>query len=150
MRILLLLPYSPIPPTFGGALRNYHLLKHLARHHDVTVLTYGTPEVADSIAAEFSLRRGRVRAVPKQWMRGRWRLGQLYAVSTGHSFFHLIIGRSRRMQEAIDEVLSEEAFDIVQKAIDRAMVLTDLHLVEKAGGRTGHWRRGATDRRAGP
>ena len=114
MRILLLLPYSPIPPTFGGALRNYHLLKHLARHHDVTVLTYGTPEVADSIAAEFALRRGRVRAVPKQWMRGRWRLGQLYAVSTGHSFFHLIIGRSRRMQEAIDEVLSEEAFDIVQ------------------------------------
>jgi len=27
------------------------------------------------------------------------------------------------------------------KAIDRAMVLTDLCLVEKAGGRTGHWRR---------
>ena len=38
----------------------------------------------------------------------------------------------------------------VRIPIDRAMVLTDLHLVEKAGGRTGHWRRGATDRRAGP
>ena len=54
MRILLLLPYSPIPPTFGGALRNYHLLKHLAQHHDVTVLTYGTPEVADSITGAAS------------------------------------------------------------------------------------------------
>jgi cyclic pyranopterin phosphate synthase len=39
-------------------------------------------------------------------------------------------------------------YDMV-KAIDRAMVLTDLHLVEKAGGRTGHWRRDAPGGRAG-
>jgi cyclic pyranopterin monophosphate synthase len=32
-------------------------------------------------------------------------------------------------------------YDMV-KAVDRAVVLTDLHLVEKVGGKSGHWRRG--------
>ena len=114
MRVLLLLPYSPIPPTFGGALRNYHLLKHLVRRHDVTVLTYGTPEVASSLAAALPLPRDRIRVVPMQWTRRHRRLAQLYALSTGHSFFHLLVRRSRRMQEALDELLSEHDFDLVQ------------------------------------
>ena len=38
-------------------------------------------------------------------------------------------------------------YDMV-KAIDRGVVLTDLCLVEKAGGKSGHWRRRARPRRA--
>src|SRR5437763_406138 len=113
MRVLLLLPYSPAPPTFGGALRCYHILSHLARHHDVTVLTYGRAEVAGSLADAVGLPRDRVRVVPLPWMRKRRRLAQLYAVSTAHSFFHLLV-RSRLMQRAIDCVLSEDDFDLVQ------------------------------------
>ena len=114
MRILHLFPYSPIPPTFGGALRNYHLLKHMAAKHDVSVLLYGTSEDADSIAEGFHLPGERIRIVRRTWIRNHWRLGQMYAMSTPHSFFHLMIGRSGRMQEAIDEVLAAGEFDIVQ------------------------------------
>jgi cyclic pyranopterin phosphate synthase len=38
-------------------------------------------------------------------------------------------------------------YDMV-KAIDRGLVLTDLCLVEKSGGRSGHWRRAGPARRA--
>jgi len=114
VRVLAVLPYSPFPPTFGGALRSYHVLKHLARHHDLSVLTYGHPEAASSLAAALSLRRDRIRVVPTQWFRRYRRIGQLYALSTGHSFFHLMVRRSRQMQQALDEVLSEHDFDLVQ------------------------------------
>jgi cyclic pyranopterin phosphate synthase len=33
------------------------------------------------------------------------------------------------------------------KAVDRGVVLTDLCLIEKAGGKSGHWRRTARRRR---
>jgi len=139
MRILHLIPYSPIPPTFGGALRNYHLLKHMAANHDVTVLLFGTPEDADSVAEGFHLPGDRVRVVRKSWIRTRWRLGQMYAMATPYSFFHLMIGRSGRMQEAIDEVLAAGEFDIVQteftpmgcyKLRTSAVKILDAHNVE--------------------
>ena len=114
LRVLALLPYSPIPPTFGGALRNYHILRHLVRHHDVSVLTYGTSQVAGSVATALGLHRDRVRVVPMQWIRKYRRLAQLYALSTGHSFYHLVVSRSRPMQRALDEALSEDDFDLVQ------------------------------------
>src|SRR5499426_1754676 len=37
-------------------------------------------------------------------------------------------------------------YDMV-KAVDRGVVLTDLCLIEKAGGKSGHWRRAARKRR---
>ncbi|MDZ7808673.1 MAG: hypothetical protein U5K71_16415 [Gracilimonas sp.] len=40
MKILQLVPYIPAPPTFGGALRIYNLLKHNYKHHDLTVAGY--------------------------------------------------------------------------------------------------------------
>jgi cyclic pyranopterin phosphate synthase len=39
-------------------------------------------------------------------------------------------------------------YDMV-KAVDRGVVLTDLCLIEKAGGKSGHWRRPARPRRGG-
>jgi hypothetical protein len=42
VRILYLVPFCPFPPTSGATIRMYHLLRHLAARHDVTVLGYGT------------------------------------------------------------------------------------------------------------
>ena len=53
MKVLMAMPFSPVPPDFGGALRVYHLLRQVARRHQVTVLTYGTPEDAGRIRSEF-------------------------------------------------------------------------------------------------
>lgn len=40
LRVLLLTPAVPYPPSQGASLRNYYILKGLARHHDVALLSF--------------------------------------------------------------------------------------------------------------
>lgn len=42
--ILIIIPYEFYPPHFGGALRCFHLLKEIARDHDVFLLTVHPPD----------------------------------------------------------------------------------------------------------
>lgn len=44
MRILVLAPQWPDPPRQGAAIRNLHILLHLAQLHDVTLLTFAQDE----------------------------------------------------------------------------------------------------------
>lgn len=44
MRILLLTPQRPYPPHQGTTLRNFNLVKELARRHDVSVLSFIEPD----------------------------------------------------------------------------------------------------------
>jgi glycosyltransferase involved in cell wall biosynthesis len=113
MKILFILPYSPIPPTFGGALRVVHLIEQAARRHDVTVIAFGWPEDEERLRTFFRSRLREVRIVLRHWPRKLRRLGQLYSLFTRHSFFHLL-ANSPVMQEAITKILREERFDVVQ------------------------------------
>ncbi|MBI4301056.1 MAG: glycosyl transferase family 1, partial [Chloroflexi bacterium] len=40
MRILFLTPQLPYPPHKGTSIRNFHLIKNLAVHHEVHLLTF--------------------------------------------------------------------------------------------------------------
>jgi polysaccharide biosynthesis protein PslH len=40
MRVLFLTPQSPYPPRQGTAIRNWALVRHVARHHSVTLLSF--------------------------------------------------------------------------------------------------------------
>ena len=62
MRILLLFPHFPDPPHGGTALRNYHLAAHLARRHEVTIVTFGDP--AQVTASELTARCVRMEVAP--------------------------------------------------------------------------------------
>ena len=37
MKILMLTPYLPFPPSSGGQVRSYNLLKHLSLKHEITL-----------------------------------------------------------------------------------------------------------------
>ncbi|MFQ5452134.1 MAG: glycosyltransferase, partial [Candidatus Paceibacterota bacterium] len=39
MKILMLTPYLPYPPSSGGQVRSYNLLKHLSKHHDIYLVS---------------------------------------------------------------------------------------------------------------
>lgn len=43
MRLCFCTPQLPFPPEQGAAIRNYHLLRHAALRHDVTLVSYATP-----------------------------------------------------------------------------------------------------------
>ena len=115
MRILNILPYSPCPPHFGGALRIYHLLREMTRSHEVTVIMYGTPAEGDLVRGAFGegLREVRTVARPAQLMGIRKRWSQVRSLlgresATTGAFY------SAAMQETIDIVAGEQAFDLVQ------------------------------------
>jgi polysaccharide biosynthesis protein PslH len=117
MKILNVIPYSPVPAVFGGALRIYHLLKWMTQHHDVHVLSYGTHADRERIVAEFQLSASQITMVPEpRWISERWkRLGQAYALLRNTSFTE-IASRNTGMQAALDRCLDRVPFDVVQIA----------------------------------
>ncbi len=44
MKILFLTPQLPYPPHQGTTLRNYNIIRHLAPHHEITLLSFGTAD----------------------------------------------------------------------------------------------------------
>jgi len=112
MKILHVMPYSPIPANFGGALRVYHVLKNLVRDHDVTLLMYGTSRDERTMRETFGRDLRAIHVIPRPWRGGMRRLIQIYALCTRQSFFHMLAD-SREMQIAINRIMGHEDFDIV-------------------------------------
>jgi len=113
LRILVVSPELPYPPTWGFGLRVYQLVRGIAQRHDVTLLTYGTD--ADRRGIEHLRSKGidvNVVAPPAPRF-GRKRLAQLCALpaSAPYAFTEL---RSEAMQETLRKVLNERQFDLVQ------------------------------------
>jgi sugar transferase (PEP-CTERM/EpsH1 system associated) len=115
MRILNILPYSPCPPHFGGALRIYHLLRQMVRAHTVTVIMYGTPTEGELVREAFDGRLNGVRTVAKparltgvhkRWAQARSLFGS--GSATTQAFY------SEAMQHTIDAVTAGQTFDLVQ------------------------------------
>lgn len=112
MKILCVMPYSPVPPVFGGALREYYLLKNLASEHSVTVLTYGNNEILKLFREEFDDLVDEIHMVQPPWTRRYRRLAQFYTLWNPHSFFYNH-NCSQQMQDKIDELLATGSFDAV-------------------------------------
>lgn len=113
MKILFTMPYTPIPPKFGGAMRVYNLIKIAARHHDVTLLAIGRKKDENDLRTHFGPGVNNAYIVPQQWQRKIPRFAQLYSLINGHSFFYMQ-GNSKLMQRKINQTLHETEFDIVQ------------------------------------
>ncbi|MBA4313286.1 MAG: hypothetical protein C0417_11730 [Chlorobiaceae bacterium] len=111
MRILHLMPYSPVPPTFGGALRVYHLLRLLARNHELTVLTFGNAQNKIELESHFGNQVKNIHFIEKHWTRKYKRIGQLYSLLGRHSFYYMM-ARHNQMQQKLDELFDRNKFDI--------------------------------------
>jgi len=138
MNILHLMPYSPVPPNFGGALRTYNILKNIVRNHEVTLVSFGTLEDKRRIEEEFGTSLKEVIIIPESWEQKYRRLAQLYSTLNRHSFFHLFVVNNR-MQETLNRIFDRKVFDIVQTEFSHlgsydlqtdAIKILDAHNVE--------------------
>jgi len=109
MNILVLTPYIPYPPHFGGSVRIYHLIRQLAHCHQVHLLSYcedggaGDPRGVEPFCRSVTLVRREV---------ARKRRQQALSLFSAQSFqwrFHY----SRAMQAAIDRVAREQRIDLI-------------------------------------
>lgn len=78
-RILFLTEVLPYPLVSGARIRAYYVLRHLARSHEVTLLSFTRPEDRPADVAHLSSFLHRVETVPMQ--RSRWRDARAALVS---------------------------------------------------------------------
>lgn len=110
-RILLLTPVAPTPPSWGFVIRVHHLAMGLARHHQVTLVSYGAPgDNRDWAAMEESF--AAVHRVPSPVAGSRRRAQMAHLLRT--SSFHLGGLWSHDLQMTLDRLLSTEDFDLIQ------------------------------------
>jgi glycosyltransferase involved in cell wall biosynthesis len=115
MKVLHLLPYSPAPAIFGRPLREYDMLKILAKYHSVAVLTCGDASVERTLREYSGSRLDLIHTVrffpiKKKSLR---HLLQFYLYWTGSSFA-IWMNYNERMQGKIDQILAENGFDVIQ------------------------------------
>lgn len=109
MHLLLLTPQLPYPPHQGTTLRNFNILKQLAPHHEIDLLSFGTTDELENsplteLCTRIELAPLLIRTTPQR------------AVET---FFHPQPDMARRLAspvlaEKLRALLNETQYDVVQ------------------------------------
>jgi polysaccharide biosynthesis protein PslH len=115
MRILWLKSDLLLPLDKGGKLRTWHLLRHLAKHHEVTYLAFAEPDTPKADLEGMREVAARVEIVTRSDPpKGSYRF---YADAALHMVDPLpyAVGkyRSRRFRRRLDTLLREQRFDLI-------------------------------------
>ncbi len=125
LSLLFVTPWLPYPPISGFRTRVFHVMRELARRHDVTLLTYARPEEAADVEELRGVLAG-VDVVPRSRpLFAKKRRAQAQSLLWRRSYQS---GRlhSAGMQHAIDAALAARPHDIVQ--IESSMLgIFDFH-----------------------
>lgn len=112
IKILHILPYLPTPPQFGGAMRIYHILKHLSSEYEVYVIAYGDQGDEEEFYREFPELKERSLILKRSDYGRRNRFHQFRAFLSDHSFWYTKTF-SQQMQDAIDRIGSTIHLDLI-------------------------------------
>jgi sugar transferase (PEP-CTERM/EpsH1 system associated) len=124
MRILLLTPQRPYPPHQGTTLRNFNLVKELAKRHTICLLTFLEQDQAPSDAGPLPELCHWLETVPAPQRTTGQRLRQLLASRRPDMSWRLW---SPLFEERLKQRLSQEQFDVVQlEGIEMAPYLPTL------------------------
>ncbi len=111
MRILLLTPQRPYPPHQGTTLRNFNLIKELAKRHTVCVLSFLEPDQNPNDPGPLNDLCEWVETIPVPSRNLPQRLQQLITTSKPDMSWRLW---SSEFNERLTERLAEKPFDVVE------------------------------------
>ncbi len=128
MRILLLTPQRPYPPHQGTTLRNFNLVKELARRHTVCVLTFLEPDQHPHDAGPLSGLCEWLETVPVPQRSLSLRLRQM--LTTGRPDMSLRLW-SPQLRTRLEKRLQEQTFDVVEiEGIEMSPYLPTLEMAQ--------------------
>lgn len=111
MKVLMLTPYLPYPPSSGGQVRSYNLIKNLARKHKITLFSLIKTEEERKYIPELKkfCRQVEVFKRPEK----PWTLKNI--LQTGFGFYPFLVIRnlSPEEKEAVTKKLKKEKFDLI-------------------------------------
>jgi glycosyltransferase involved in cell wall biosynthesis len=115
MRILWLKTDLLLPLDKGGKLRTWHLMRHLARRHEITYLAFKEPDQAESDVSGMHEVAARVETVTRSDPpKGSWKF---YLDAAKHVIDPLPYAvakyRSTEFRRMLDKLLEEQPFDLI-------------------------------------
>ena len=111
MRILFLSSWYPYPPDNGSKLRIYNLLRGLAQHHEITLLSFADKSGVDTEAPEVRSLCSEVQVLPwKPFNAHSWRARLGFLSSTPRSVVDTFSGD---MAHCIEQTLATRDYDLV-------------------------------------
>lgn len=111
MNILMLTPYLPYPPSSGGQIRSYNLIKHLSKKHEITLFSLIKYEEEKKYIKNLEKYCKEVyvfKRAEKPWTFSNI----LKTAISGHPFL-VVRNFSEIEKEAIRRILEKEKFDII-------------------------------------
>lgn len=111
MKILMLTPYLPYPPTSGGQIRSYNLIKQLSKDHEITLcslIKFDSEEKYVDKLKPFCKKIHVFKRAKKPWT-----LSNIFG--TGFSAFPFLVVRNFSMEQKreLKKILSSEKFDLI-------------------------------------
>jgi sugar transferase (PEP-CTERM/EpsH1 system associated) len=111
MNLLFLTPQLPYPPEHGGALRAYNLIRALAQHHHITLLSFVRSPADLEQAGPLRDYCQRIEVVPAP-TRSPWRRALSAFLSPEPDLALRLV--SAEFQARLDALLREKHFDVIQ------------------------------------
>lgn len=111
MKILMLTPYLPYPPSSGGQIRSYNLIKHLSKDHELTLcslIKFDSEEKYVKNLKPFCKNIHVFKRAKKPWTISN-------ILNTGFSAFPFLVIRnfSKEQQAALKKIIEIEKFDLI-------------------------------------
>lgn len=110
MKILMLTPYLPFPPSEGGQVRSYNLIKLLSKHHDITLVSFTREH--NTKEHEDHMRKYCKKVIV--FKRGKtWTFQNV--LRTGFSFYPFLVAiyNSSLIKPTLAKELSEGGYDLI-------------------------------------
>lgn len=111
MKILMLTPYLPYPPSSGGQIRSFNLIKHLSKKHEITLYSLIKYESERQYVSELEKYCKKVKVFNRP--RKPWTLTNVFRTGFSPYPFLVIRNFSKEEKKDVARVLNEEKFDII-------------------------------------
>lgn len=111
MRILMLTPYLPYPPSSGGQIRSYNLIKQLSKKHQITLYSLIKYDEERKYTGELEKYCVKVKVFKRP--EKPWTMQNILKTGTGPYPFLMIRNFSPEAKRDLSAVLRNERFDII-------------------------------------
>lgn len=107
----MLTPYLPYPPTSGGQVRSYNLIKNLAKKHKITLFSLVKDEEEKSYLREIELYCEEVKIFERP--KHPWAIKNILKTGFGFYPFLMIRNFSNEEKKSLRDLLAKEKFDLI-------------------------------------
>lgn len=111
MKTLIIAPFSPYPPVFGGAIRLYHVVKMFAQLSDVTLLAYHSWAKDGDNVGDLEKYCQQIVFVDRPPRRPRDKMLYQLKAMVGRKTYQYYLHHTARFQHALDTLLRHAQYD---------------------------------------